>query len=74
MIQAIVSTVLERHEVVDSHLTELEHIQDTEGDSALRSSMRRLLRDEPLEAPAAEGAPTSEDPGSADGSEGGPDG
>lgn len=48
VLQAIISTVLERHEVVDSHLTELEHIEDTEGSSALRSSMRRLLRGEPL--------------------------
>ncbi len=46
VIQAFVSTFLERHEVVDSHLTDLERIRDTEGDSGVRAAMRRLLRRE----------------------------
>ena len=50
VIQAFVSTFLERHEVVDSHLTEFERIRAAEGSPAMRSRMRRFLRgrdDEP---------------------------
>lgn len=46
VIQAFVSTFLQRHEVVESSLTELTRIQDTEGNSAMRRAMRRLLRKE----------------------------
>jgi predicted PurR-regulated permease PerM len=44
VIQAFVSTILERHEVVDSHLTELEQIREEAGDRGVRSAMRRMLR------------------------------
>lgn len=46
VVQAFVSTIMQRHEVVDSHLTELEEIEDTQGDPAMRSAMRKLLRRE----------------------------
>jgi predicted PurR-regulated permease PerM len=46
VVQAFVSTIMQRHNVVDSHLTELEQIEDTEGDPALRSAMKKLLRRE----------------------------
>ena len=44
VIQAFVSTILERHEVVDSHLTEMEQIREESGDSGVRRAMRRMLR------------------------------
>ncbi len=44
VIQAFVSTILERHEVVDSHLTDLERIREESGDQGVRKAMRRLLR------------------------------
>lgn len=50
VIQAFVSTFLDRHEVIDSHLTEFEEIQQSEGDSAMRRAMRRLLRARPADA------------------------
>lgn len=53
VVQAFVSTFLDRHEVIKSHLTEWEEMQDTEGDSAVRQSMNRLLRS---------GKVTSDDP------------
>lgn len=46
VVQAFVSTILERHDVVDSHLTELERIRAESGDSAVRAAMKRLLRRE----------------------------
>lgn len=46
VIQAFVSTFLERHEVIDSHLTDLARIQAREGDSGVRRRMRRNLRSE----------------------------
>jgi predicted PurR-regulated permease PerM len=62
VLQAIVSTVLDRHEVIESHLTELEHIEQTEGDSGVRRSMRRMLRGDPTPTGAVDGA-SAEDPG-----------
>ena len=44
VVQAFVSTVLERHEVVDSHLTEMEEIRAESGDQGVRRAMRRMLR------------------------------
>ncbi len=42
VITAIVSTYLERHEVIESELTELDHIEKTQGESAVRKALRRL--------------------------------
>jgi hypothetical protein len=71
VIQAFVSTILERHEVVDSHLTQLEEIRQEEGDSAMRRSMRRILRGESLEPDVAEAAVESEAGGEAESPSGG---
>jgi predicted PurR-regulated permease PerM len=49
VIQAFVTTYLDRHEVVDSDLTKLDHIQATQGDSALRKALRRISRDESID-------------------------
>jgi hypothetical protein len=46
VVQAFVSTIMQRHNGVGSHLTELEQVEDTEGDPALRSAMKKLLRRE----------------------------
>lgn len=50
VIQAFVSTILQRHEIVDSHLTDLKRIQDEEGDGAVRSAFKKILRvgDDPV--------------------------
>jgi len=42
VITAIVSTYLERHEVIESELTELDRIEKTQGESAVRKALRRL--------------------------------
>ena len=42
VITAIVSTYLERHEVVASELTQLDEIEETQGDSAVRKALKRL--------------------------------
>jgi len=42
VITAIVSTYLERHEVVASELTELDEIEETQGPSAVRKALKRL--------------------------------
>jgi predicted PurR-regulated permease PerM len=66
VLQAIVSTVLDRHEVIASHLTELEHIEQTEGDTEVRRSMRRILRAGGTTPGSAEKVPAgepTEDPG-----------
>ncbi len=60
VIQAFVSTFLERHEVVDSRLTELTRIQQTEGDSGVRRAIRRLLRRESTDDPDSGAAPPPE--------------
>ena len=44
VVQAFVSTILERHEVVDSHLTDLERIRAESGDQGVRKAMCRMLR------------------------------
>jgi predicted PurR-regulated permease PerM len=46
VIQAFVSTFLQRHEVIDSHLTELEEIEQSEGQQALRRALKRFSRGE----------------------------
>lgn len=56
VIQAFVSTFLQRHEVVSSHLTELEEIQEEQGESGLRAAIRKLARgetDEPTSSAVA---------------------
>ena len=45
VIQAFVSSFLERHEVIDSHLTELQAIEQSEGESGLRQALKRLRID-----------------------------
>jgi predicted PurR-regulated permease PerM len=60
VLQAIVSTVLDRHEVIASHLTELEHIEQTEGDTEVRRSMRRILRAGGTTPGSAEEVPAGE--------------
>lgn len=44
VVQAFVSTILERHEVVGSHLTEIEKIRAESGDQGVRRVMRTMLR------------------------------
>lgn len=51
VIQAFVSTYLERHEVIDSDLTQLDVIAATQGSNALYRAMRRVSRDEPVDDP-----------------------
>jgi predicted PurR-regulated permease PerM len=46
VIQAFVSTFLQRHDVIDSHLTELEQIEQSEGQQALRRALKRFARGE----------------------------
>ncbi len=56
VIQAFVSTYLDRHEVIDSDLTRLDEIRSTQGDSAMRRAMRRISRDESIDdTPESEG-------------------
>ena len=42
VITAIVSTYLDRHEVIASELTELDEIQKSQGDNAVRKALKRL--------------------------------
>ena len=42
VVTAVVSTYLDRHEVVESELTELDEIEATEGAGAVRKALRRL--------------------------------
>ena len=51
VVQAFVSTFMERHDVVDSHLTELEEIQEAEGDQGVRNAFRRVLRGGSIDDP-----------------------
>ena len=51
VIQAFVSTYLERHEVIDSDLTQLDAIAATQGPNALYRAMRRVSRAEPVVDP-----------------------
>lgn len=60
VVQAFVSTILERHEVVDSHLTEIERIREESGDKGARAAMKRLLRQQ------AEAGEESSDPAGVD--------
>jgi predicted PurR-regulated permease PerM len=48
-IQAFVSTFLRRHEVVASHLTELERVQEEEGQKGFRQALKRIARSEESE-------------------------
>ncbi len=49
VIQAFITTYLDRHDVIDSDLTKLERIEEEKGDSALRKAMRRIGRDESID-------------------------
>ena len=49
VIQAFITTYLDRHDVIDSDLTKLEQIEDQKGSSALRNALRRISRDEPID-------------------------
>lgn len=56
VIQAFVSSFLERHEVIETELTTLERIREDGGESALRKALRRLNRGEPVD-PAVDQEP-----------------
>jgi len=47
VIQAFITTYLDRHDVIDSDLTKLERLEEERGESVLRKAMRRLGRDDP---------------------------
>lgn len=49
VIQAFITTYLDRHDVIDSDLTKLERIETERGDSTLRKALRRIGRDEPID-------------------------
>lgn len=49
VIQAFITTYLDRHDVIDSDLTKLEKIEEEKGESALRKAMRRISRDESID-------------------------
>jgi predicted PurR-regulated permease PerM len=49
VIQAFVSTYLDRHEVIENDLTKLDTIESTQGESAFRRALRRVSRDEPID-------------------------
>ena len=49
VIQAFITTYLDRHDVIDSDLTKLEQIEDQRGGSALRKALRRISRDESID-------------------------
>lgn len=73
VVQAFVSTILQRHDVVESHLTELEQIQATGGDPALRSALRKLVRRQAVADLAPEpGAPHGDAGEAAPGATGAP--
>ncbi len=44
VIQAFISTILERHDVVSSHLTELEAIREEQGEVAYQDAVREVAR------------------------------
>ncbi|MEX0768612.1 MAG: AI-2E family transporter [Microthrixaceae bacterium] len=48
VIQAVISSYLERHEVIESHLTELETIEQAGGPNAVYRALRGLSRGEPI--------------------------
>jgi predicted PurR-regulated permease PerM len=49
VIQAFITTYLDRHDVIDSDLTKLEQIEEEKGDSALRKALKRISRDESID-------------------------
>ena len=49
VIQAFVSTYLDRHEVIETDLTKLDIIEATQGESAFRRALRRVSRNEPID-------------------------
>lgn len=67
VIQAFVSTFLERHEVVESSLTESVVVQDTRSPSETRRSKRRLVRRDGSATSASASADPSDDEGTGDG-------
>ncbi|MFM7064153.1 MAG: AI-2E family transporter [Actinomycetes bacterium] len=67
VVTAVVSTYLERHEVVESELTELDEIEEAQGDSAVRKALRRMgagkgIDDLVAEAEGAAPPPAEADP------------
>ncbi|CAB4762376.1 MAG: AI-2E family transporter [Actinobacteria bacterium] len=50
VIQAFISSYLDRHEVIESRLTDLEVIEETGGSNAVYRAMRGMSKGEPLEA------------------------
>lgn len=72
VITAIVSTYLDRHEVVASELTQLDEIEESQGDGAVRKALRRLGAGQQIDdivaadgpvATAEDDAGSSADPG-----------
>ena len=51
------STYLERHEVIASELTELDEIEKSQGDSAVRKALKRLSSGEQIDDIVAEDGP-----------------
>jgi len=47
VIQAFITTYLDRHDVIESDLTKLGRLEEERGDSLLRKAMRRIGRDDP---------------------------
>ena len=60
VIQAFVSTILRRHEVVDSRLLSLEDDDTEEGQAAFRDAVRRAVRtsDQEPDASPPDGGPS----------------
>jgi predicted PurR-regulated permease PerM len=54
VIQAFISSYLNRHEVIESRLTDLEVIEEAGGQNAVYRAMRGISRDEPLETDSPE--------------------
>ena len=54
VIQAFISSYLNRHEVIESRLTDLEAIEEAGGQNAVYRAMRGISRDEPLETDSPE--------------------
>jgi predicted PurR-regulated permease PerM len=63
VIQAFVSTILQRHEVIDSHLIELEAIRESQGEVAYQDAVREVARQRwPDEADQSPDLPGAEPP------------
>ncbi len=49
VIQAFITSYLDRHDVIDSDLTKLDRIEQEQGATAMRSALRKLGRDESID-------------------------